>query len=95
MEIGFKDLRDEDGQAEFTVSDPVGSYRETVAVASNQICLAKSPNNVLSEAKEVNGDGRLAVSGQVLNGMESLREHSDGEPAELTSQARTPPRIST
>jgi hypothetical protein len=60
------------------------SYREAVADEWNQICLAKSPNNVLSEAKEVNGNGRVAVNGQVLNGMESLREHPDGEPAEST-----------
>ena len=33
-----------DSQREFTVSDPVVSYRETVSESSNQTCLAKSPN---------------------------------------------------
>merc|ERR1712061_826481 len=31
-------------QCEFSVSDPVVSYRETVAELSGQTCLAKSPN---------------------------------------------------
>jgi elongation factor 2 len=44
VEICLKDLRDEYAQCEFTVSDPVVSYRETVAGTSSQTCLAKSPN---------------------------------------------------
>jgi len=44
VEICLKDLREEYAQCEFTVSDPVVSYRETVNDASNQTCLAKSPN---------------------------------------------------
>merc|ERR1712051_44608 len=44
VEICLKDLREEYAQCEFTVSDPVVSYRETVAETSNQTCLAKSPN---------------------------------------------------
>jgi len=44
VEICLKDLRDEYAQCEFTVSDPVVSYRETVQQESNQTCLAKSPN---------------------------------------------------
>ena len=31
-------------QCDFTSSDPVVSYRETVSEESNQTCLAKSPN---------------------------------------------------
>jgi len=44
VEICLKDLREEYAQCEFTVSDPVVSYRETVTDASTQTCLAKSPN---------------------------------------------------
>ncbi|CAE8585935.1 unnamed protein product [Polarella glacialis] len=44
VEICLKDLRDEYAQCEFTVSDPVVSYRETVNGTSSQTCLAKSPN---------------------------------------------------
>merc|ERR1711972_164044 len=44
VEICLKDLRDECAQCEFTVSDPVVSYRETVTDTSSVTCLAKSPN---------------------------------------------------
>merc|ERR1719159_355781 len=44
VEICLKDLRDEYAQCDFTVSDPVVSYRETVAEKSSVTCLAKSPN---------------------------------------------------
>ena len=36
--------KDEYAQCDFIVSDPVVSYRETVAEESNVTCLAKSPN---------------------------------------------------
>merc|ERR1719311_1900931 len=44
VEICLKDLRDEYAQCDFIMSDPVVSYRETVACRSTQTCLAKSPN---------------------------------------------------
>merc|ERR1712150_111303 len=44
VEICLKDLRDEYAQCDFTVSDPVVSYRETVQDTSSVTCLAKSPN---------------------------------------------------
>jgi len=44
VEICLKDLREEYAQCEFTVSDPVVSYRETVNETSTMTCLAKSPN---------------------------------------------------
>merc|ERR1719362_1217685 len=44
VEICLKDLREEYAGSDFTVSDPVVSYRETVTELSNQACLAKSPN---------------------------------------------------
>merc|ERR1712190_113509 len=44
VEICLKDLREEYAQCDFSVSDPVVSYRETVSCLSTQTCLAKSPN---------------------------------------------------
>merc|ERR1711881_93322 len=44
VEICLKDLRDEYAQCDFSVSDPVVSYRETVNGTSTQVALAKSPN---------------------------------------------------
>merc|ERR1712013_470246 len=44
VEICLKDLRDEYAGCEFTVSDPVVSYRETVSDTSSVVALAKSPN---------------------------------------------------
>merc|ERR1711994_979258 len=44
VEICLKDLREEYAQCDFSVSDPVVSYRETVQEESSQTCLAKSPN---------------------------------------------------
>merc|ERR1711953_860102 len=44
VEICLKDLREEYAQCDFSISDPVVSYRETVQSESSQTCLAKSPN---------------------------------------------------
>merc|ERR1719262_1071897 len=44
VEICLKDLREEYAQCDFTIGDPVVSYRETVTQESSQTCLAKSPN---------------------------------------------------
>merc|ERR1712157_76820 len=44
VEICLKDLREEYAQCDFSVSDPVVSYRETVTAESSQTCLSKSPN---------------------------------------------------
>merc|ERR1719364_353410 len=44
VEICLKDLRDEYAQCDFSVGDPVVSYRETVTAESSVTCLAKSPN---------------------------------------------------
>jgi len=44
VEICLKDLRDDYAQVDFTTSDPVVSYRETVTETSSQTCLSKSPN---------------------------------------------------
>jgi len=44
VEICLKDLREEYAQCDFTISDPVVSYRETVGQESHCTVLAKSPN---------------------------------------------------
>merc|ERR1719221_1540712 len=44
VEVSLERLRNQYAQCEFTVSDPVVTYRETVSQASGQTCLAKSPN---------------------------------------------------
>merc|ERR1712157_682745 len=44
VEICLKDLREEYAQCDFTVGDPVVSYRETVTDESKVQCLSKSPN---------------------------------------------------
>jgi len=44
VEICLKDLKDDFAGVDFTVSDPVVSYRETVGELSSCVCLAKSPN---------------------------------------------------
>merc|ERR1712178_317168 len=44
VEICLKDLKEEYAQCDFTISDPVVSYRETVTGLSSVTCLAKSPN---------------------------------------------------
>merc|ERR1712232_800197 len=44
VEICLKDLREEYAQCDFSVGDPVVSYRETVTEESSVVCLAKSPN---------------------------------------------------
>merc|ERR1711988_935986 len=43
VEICLKDLREEYAQCDFTVGDPVVSYRETVTEESKVQCLSKSP----------------------------------------------------
>merc|ERR1712156_348935 len=44
VEICLKDLREEYAQCDFSISDPVVSYRETVGNESHCTVLAKSPN---------------------------------------------------
>merc|ERR1719181_2356068 len=58
VEICLKDLREEYAQCDFTIGDPVVSYRETVTGESSQTCLAKSPNkhNRLYVVAEPMGD---------------------------------------
>merc|ERR1719343_1312131 len=64
VEICLKDLRDEYAQCEFTVSDPVVSYRETVSELSGQTCLAKSPNKhnrIYLTAEPMSDELRVAI----------------------------------
>lgn len=57
VEICLKDLREEFAQCDFTVSEPVLSYRETVTEPSALSCLAKSANRL----------NRLYVSAEPLD----------------------------
>ncbi|CAH8513200.1 unnamed protein product [Schistosoma turkestanicum] len=72
LEICLKDLEEDHAGIPLKKTDPVVSYRETVTEASNQLCLAKSPNKhnrlymraaPLSEefAKDVD-DGKIAAN---------------------------------
>merc|ERR1712127_968038 len=64
VEICLKDLREEYAQCDFTVSDPVVSYRETVSELSSQTCLAKSPNKhnrIYIQAEPMSDELSLAI----------------------------------
>merc|ERR1712125_59334 len=84
VEICLKDLREEYAQCEFTVSDPVVSYRETVTATSSQTCLAKSPNKhnriylvaePLDEELSIQiEDGKLGPKAEAKEKARTLRE---------------------
>jgi len=87
VEICLKDLKDEYAQCEFTVSDPVVSYRETVNETSGQTCLAKSPNKhnriyltaePMSDelCKEIE-EGKLGPKAEAKERARGLRERYD------------------
>merc|ERR1711866_3504 len=87
VEICLKDLREEYAQCDFTVSDPVVSFRETVNELSSQTCLAKSPNKhnriyLTAEPmpEEVNvliEDGKLGPKAEAKERSRILREKFD------------------
>merc|ERR1711953_1556790 len=87
VEICLKDLREEYAQCEFTVGDPVVSYRETVSDESNQVCLAKSPNKhnrIYLIAKPMDEalckgieDGKLGPKADPKERSKALRENPD------------------
>merc|ERR1711963_714114 len=89
VEICLKDLREEYAQCEFTVGDPVVSYRETVTEESNQVCLSKSPNKhnriylvARPMAEELNKgieDGKLGPKADPKERAKLLRENPDFE----------------
>merc|ERR1712232_1387862 len=89
VEICLKDLREEYAQCEFTVGDPVVSYRETVTDESNQICLAKSPNKhnrIYLVARPMHEDlskgiedGKLGPKADPKERSKALRENPDFE----------------
>ncbi len=51
LEICLKDLEEDHAQIPIKKSDPVVSYRETVAAESDQMVLSKSPNKVCMLAR--------------------------------------------
>merc|ERR1711972_148314 len=87
VEICLKDLREEYAQCEFTVSDPVVSYRETVSEQSSVTCLAKSPNKhnriyleALPMPEEVSKDiedGKLGPKAEAKERAKVFREKYD------------------
>merc|ERR1712066_1793 len=87
VEICLKDLRDEYAQCEFSVSDPVVSYRETVNETSGQTCLAKSPNKhnriylvaepMSDELCKDMEDGKLGPKADAKERARTLREKYD------------------
>merc|ERR1711868_136638 len=87
VEICLKDLREEYAQCDFSVSDPVVSYRETVNETSGQTCLAKSPNKhnriyLVAEpmsdemCKDIE-DGKLGPKAEAKERARTLREKYD------------------
>jgi len=87
VEICLKDLRDEYAQCDFIMSDPVVSYRETVAGESNQTCLSKSPNKhnrlyVIADklqeelCKEIE-DGKCGPKADIKDKVKILKEKYD------------------
>merc|ERR1719343_793371 len=92
VEICLKDLREEYAQCEFSVSDPVVSYRETVNEESSQTCLAKSPNKhnriylvatPMSDevCKEIE-DGKIGPKAEAKERARILREKFDWDDTE-------------
>merc|ERR1711881_694584 len=87
VEICLKDLREEYAQCDFTVGDPVVSYRETVTEESSQTALAKSPNKhnrlyVVAEplGEELSAgieDGKMGPKAEAKEKARTLREKYD------------------
>lgn len=72
VEICLKDLKEEYARVDFSMSDPIVSYRETVNEESDRTCLSKSPNkhNRLFMKAEPLGD---KVSDAIEKGTVSAR----------------------
>merc|ERR1712100_396245 len=87
VEICLKDLRDEYAQCDFIMSDPVVSYRETVAGESNQTCLSKSPNKhnrlyviadkIVEELCKEIEDGKCGPKADIKDKVKILKEKYD------------------
>merc|ERR1711981_46065 len=89
VEICLKDLREEYAQCDFTVGDPVVSYRETVTAESRITCLSKSPNKhnriylvakpMAEELSKGIEDGKLGPKADPKERSKALRENPDFE----------------
>merc|ERR1711988_963617 len=87
VEICLKDLRDEYAQCDFVMSDPVVSYRGTVAGDSNQTCLSKSPNKhnrlyvvadkIQEELAKAIEDGKCGPKADIKDKVKILKEKYD------------------
>merc|ERR1711994_685511 len=79
VEICLKDLREEYAQCDFSVSDPVVSYRETVQEESSQTCLAKSPNKhnrIYCQAAPLGDELSLAIEDDKITSKQDMRERA-------------------
>merc|ERR1712086_302177 len=88
VEICLKDLREEYAQCEFTVSDPVVSYRETVNEVSSMTVLAKSPNKhnrIYLQAEP--------MSDELSKGIEDGKFGPKADPKERTKALRENPEF--
>jgi len=81
LEICLKDLQDDFMKgAPIKISDPVVSYRETVASKSNQTCLSKSPNKhnrLFAECEAMNADLQKEIEdGQIIPNPKDIKEQA-------------------
>merc|ERR1711964_664776 len=79
VEICLKDLRDDFAQVDFTTSDPVVAYRETVGGPSSQTCLSKSPNKhnrLWMEAEPVAEELSNEIDAQTIGPKQELKERA-------------------
>merc|ERR1719456_1125909 len=94
VEICLKDLREEYANCDFTVSDPVVSYRETVSQESSVMCLSKSPNKhnrlymkAVPMAEELScaiEDGPGGPKAEIKERVKLLKEKHDWQPDEAS-----------
>merc|ERR550537_1967834 len=78
IEICLKDLRDEYAQCDFSVGDPVVSYRETVQELGSQ-ALAKSPNKhnrIYLTAEPIQEEVAVEIEAGVLGPKAEAKERS-------------------
>lgn len=79
IEICLSDLKNEYAQIDFTVSDPVVSYRETVSDVSSLTCVSKSANkhNRIYMTAEPFADGLCeAIESKEVNANDDPKERS-------------------
>jgi len=94
VEICLKDLREEYAQCDFSIGDPVVSYRETVTQESSQTCLAKSPNKhnrlyviaepMAEECAKAMEDGEVGAKADPKERTKLLKDKYEWDPTDAT-----------